>query len=285
RDCFIASNTSTLPINELAKACSQPKNYIGMHFLSPVVSVPLVEIIYGKETSEETLSRSFDFVRQIGKIPIIVKDEYGFYTYRVYRAFLLEGLALVDEGQIPTAIENAARLAGMPDGPLAMADKLSLSRLLEFELNTHQEKDHPGLIVAEKMVKELNRRGKSRGAGFYDYKQQRRAKIWIGMKEHFPKNEQQLNQEVMTERLLFVQCLEAVRCLEENVVQTNAEANLGSIYGWGFAPFKGGVIQYINDYGITEFTARAKELEKQFGKRFKLPPTLEEMAEKQLNFN
>ncbi|MCP4440369.1 MAG: 3-hydroxyacyl-CoA dehydrogenase [Aureispira sp.] len=285
RDCFIASNTSTLSISDLSEACAQPKNYIGMHFFSPVATVPLVEIIYGEDTSKETISRSFDFVRQIGKIPIIVKDEYGFYTYRVYRSFLLEGLALLQEGQLPNAIENAARLAGMPDGPLALADKLSLPKLLEFEINTHQQKDHPGLIVAEKMVKELNRKGKARQAGFYDYNKQKKVEFWAGLEECFPQDKEQLDQQLMTERLLFVQCLEAVRCLEENILQTNAEANLGSIYGWGFAPFKGGVLQYINDYGISEFVARAQELESLFGKRFELPALLKEMNEKQLNFN
>lgn len=285
RDCFIASNTSSLSISDLATACSQPKNYIGMHFFSPVSTAPLVEIIHGKETSKETISRAFDFVLQIGKIPIVVKNQHGFYTYRVYRTFLLEGLALLQEGQIPNAIENAAKLAGMPDGPLALSDKLSLNTLLEFEINSPQQTKHPGLAVAEIMVKQLNRRGKSRQAGFYEYSDQKKDKIWTALLDHFPLNSKQLDQQLMTERLLFVQCLEAVRCLEEDVLQSNAEANLGSIYGWGFAPFKGGVLQYINDYGISEFVTRTQELETLYGKRFELPALLKEMNEKQLNFN
>lgn len=290
-DAFLATNTSTLGISNLATASSQSQNYVGLHFFSPVTRIPLVEVVRGEKTSDETVARAFDFVRQLKKTPIIIADSLAFYTTRISRVYMLEAFGMLLEGQSPVSIEQAALQAGMVYSPLVLADALGLPSILALEAKVVQlfgesYKKLKGVKLVEQMVNEFGRKGKSHGAGFYDYKnKKKRIEIWEDWKEHFPHNPKQIPQNTIMERLLFVQCLEAVRCIDNGTIKTSAEANLGSIYGAGFADFKGGALQYINDYGVVEFTTRAKELAKLYGFNFNPPASLVEMAEKQVNFS
>lgn len=281
-ETVFASNTSTIPITDLSKASLRPENFIGMHFFSPVEKMELVEIIKGEHTSRETLARAFDFVKQVGKTPIVVNDSRGFYTTRVLNRFILEGLALLKEGQLPSTIEQVSIMAGMPVGPLALSDEVSISLLRDIE--TQAERDlgdayemHPGYPVMLKMVEELNRPGKAKKGGFYEYPQSGEKYIWEGLNYHFPPSEKPLDIEVMRKRILFAQALEAVRCYEEKVVMAVHDANMGSILGWGFAPFKGGTLQFINDFGLSNFISEARKLEADFGVRFSIPNLLLQM--------
>ncbi|HMW94195.1 MAG TPA: 3-hydroxyacyl-CoA dehydrogenase NAD-binding domain-containing protein, partial [Chitinophagales bacterium] len=269
-----ASNTSTLPITGLATASTRPKQFIGLHFFSPVDKMPLVEIICGKETDDATLAKAFDYVLQIKKTPIVVNDSRGFYTSRVFSTYVMEGIALLAEGEHPRSIENAGLKAGMPVGPLALTDEVSLKLMDHIRQQT--EKDliaegkeipkHPGLPVISKML-ELNRPGKAAGAGFYEYPKDGKKHLWEGLRQQFPLKEQ-LSEHEMVERLLFVQAIDTVRCVEENVLRSVADANIGSIFGWGFSPFNGGTLQFINGYGLDKFVKRAAEYEAKYGERF-----------------
>lgn len=281
-----ASNTSTLPITGLAEKSSRPKQFVGLHFFSPADKMPLVEIIIGKETSDETLARAFDFVKQIKKTPIVVNDSRGFYTSRVFATYVLEGIALLEEGNHPRAIESAGMKAGMPVGPLALTDEVSLSLFAHIRSQTNLDlaaegkaiPQHAAYRVVDKML-EIGREGKAKGAGFYEYPKESGAKkfLWPGLAEQFP-NTIDLTEQEMIERMLFIQCIETVRCFDENVLMSVPDANIGSIFGWGFAPFKGGTLQYINDYGLAKFVARAKELHAKYGERFAVPTSLVQRA-------
>lgn len=279
-----ASNTSTLPITGLAQQSVRPSHFIGLHFFSPVERMKLVEIIVGQETDDETLAKAFDYVLKIRKTPIVVNDSRGFYTSRVFGTYVNEGMALLAEGQHPRAIEAAGLQAGMPVGPLAVSDEVSLSLMVHIRQQTAKDlaaegqeiPQHPAFPVVDAMVAK-SRLGKAHGAGFYDYPADGKKLLWPGLRDLFPPNGP-LPQAEMIERLLFVQALETVRCLEEGVLRSVADANIGSIFGWGFAPFKGGTLQYINDYGLPAFIARSRELAAQYGDRFTPPPLLIEMA-------
>lgn len=281
-----ASNTSTLPITGLAERSRRPANFIGLHFFSPVHKMKLVEIICGRETSPETLGKAFDFVRQIGKTPIVVNDSRGFYTSRVFSTYVQEGLALLGEGQHPRAIESAGWQAGMPVGPLALMDEVSLGLMRHIREQTRQDLAaegrpflaHPADAVLLVMTEQYGRLGKAHGAGFYNYPAGAPKQLWPELLTIFPAVGAELSLREMMERLMFVQALETVRCLAENVVTSVADANVGSILGWGFAPFKGGTLQYINDYGLPSFVARCQELAQRYGARFAPPQLLLEMA-------
>jgi len=289
---IFASNTSTLPITGLAEQSARPHNFIGLHFFSPVDRMPLVEIIVGQKTSKETLARAFDFVQQIKKTPIVVNDSRGFYTSRVFATYPMEGMALLDEGQHPRAIESAGLQAGMPVGPLVLTDEISIALILhiieqtqkDFAAEGKEYDAHPGENVVTKMVKTFNRPGKKDKKGFYEYPRDGEKYLWPELRRHFPPAGQELSQQEMMTRMMFIQAIEAARCLEENVVMSMADANIGSIFGWGFAPFKGGVLQYINDYGVKEFVGKAEELADKYGPRFKSPQILIKMAEKGARF-
>ena len=281
-----ASNTSTLPITGLAQASQRPEQFVGLHFFSPVDKMPLVEIIKGEKTSAETLAKAFDYVQQIKKTPIVVNDSRGFYTSRVFATYVMEGLALLAEGAHPRAIEVAGLQAGMPVGPLALQDEVSLS--LSYHILKQTEKDlaaegksqprHPGQEVIVKMVETLERPGKKAGKGFYEYPQDGKKHLWTGLAEQFPLAQQPPSQQEMMDRMMFAQANEAARCMQEGVVETTADTNIGSIFGWGFAPFEGGALQYINARGLSEFVARANELAERHGERFKPAALLEKMA-------
>lgn len=286
-----ASNTSTLPITGLAEKSSRPKQFIGLHFFSPADRMPLVEIIVGKETSPETLARSFDFVKQIKKTPIVVNDSRGFYTSRVFATYVLEGIAMLAEGIHPRAIESAGLQAGMPVGPLALTDEVSMGLMVHIRNQTVEDlkaegktiPEHPAYSIADKMVSDLKRPGKAGGAGFYEYPKDGKKFLWPGLAQAFP-HTTDLDEKTMIERMMFIQCIETVRCMEEGVLTSVPDGNIGSIFGWGFAPFKGGTLQYINDYGFKEFIARAKELEGKYGERFAVPALLEQMAKEGKEF-
>lgn len=282
-----ASNTSTLPITSLATRSSRPQQFVGVHFFSPVDKMPLVEIIVGEQTDDRTLARAFDYVQQIRKTPIVVNDARGFYTSRCFGTYVMEGVALLAEGQHPHAIEQAGLQAGMPVGPLAVADEVSLSLSLhvadqarkDLEAAGQTYQPHPAEATLRKMVEELGRPGKKAGMGFYDYPEGSRKRLWPGLAEHFPLAEQQLSQQEMIDRLLYAQANEAARCYEEGVVRSVADANIGSMFGWGFAPFHGGALQFVNSVGGSAvFVARAAELAAAHGERFAPASILQDMA-------
>jgi len=287
------SNTSTLPITGLATASKRPEKFIGVHFFSPVEKMPLVEIIVGEKTDDETLARAFDYVQQIKKTPIVVNDSRGFYTSRVFGTYVNEGLALLKEGQHPRAIEMAGLKAGMPVGPLALSDEVSLS--LQLHIMDQTRKDYeaegkeypkpPGEDVVRKMVEALDRPGKKAGKGFYDYPENGKKSLWPALTEHFPLAESPLSEQDMIDRMLYVQANETARCYQEKVVTAVPDANIGSIFGWGFAPFHGGTLQYINSVGGTRaFVERSRELAEKHGERFEPAQVLVDMAEKGENF-
>jgi 3-hydroxyacyl-CoA dehydrogenase/enoyl-CoA hydratase/3-hydroxybutyryl-CoA epimerase len=292
KTAVFASNTSTLPITGLAEASERPKNFIGLHFFSPVDKMPLVEIIIGKKTSPETLARGFDYVQQIKKTPIVVNDSRGFYTSRCFATYPMEGLTMLAEGQHPRAIEMAGLQAGMPVGPLAVQDEVSMSLSMHIIEQTRKDfaaegkaaPEHPGAAVIEKMCKTLNRPGKKAGKGFYDYPQGGQKHLWAGLAEAFPLKEQ-LSQQEMIDRLMYAQANEAAKCYEEGVVKAVGDTNIGSIFGWGFAPFQGGALQFINATGLEKFVKRSKELEKKYGARFKPAKLLVKMAKEGTKFN
>ena len=287
-DAVFGSNTSTLPITGLAERSARPENFIGIHFFSPVHQMRLVEIIVGEKTSDRTLAKAFDYVLKIRKTPIVVNDSRGFYTSRVFGTYINEGMALLAEGQHPRAIESAGLQAGMPVGPLAVTDEVSLGLVMHIREQTKKDlaaegkeaPQHPAYEVMDVMVKGERRLGKARGAGFYEYPQDGKKHLWPGLQRLFAPAEARLSQEEMIERMMFVQALETARCFEEGVVTSVPDANIGSILGWGFAPFKGGTIQYINDYGLGAFVERSSELAETCGERFAPPDILVKMAER-----
>ena len=278
----MASNTSTLPITGLAKASKDQANFIGLHFFSPVDKMQLVEIIKGKNTSAETLAKAYDYVQQIGKIPIVVNDSRGFFTSRVFGTFVQEGLRLLHEGIHPARIEMAALKAGMPVGPLAIQDEVALT-LSEHVANETRKalqaegKDLPRSgadDVIETMIHTFNRKGKAAGAGFYDYPEGGKKHLWEGL-SHW-KKDVDISEQEMIDRFLFVQALDTLRCYEENVLESVIDANIGSILGIGFAPWTGGAIQFLNQYGLEQAEQRANQLEAKYGERFKAPQRLVE---------
>ena len=281
----MASNTSTLPITGLAQASKDAKNFIGLHFFSPVDKMQLVEIIKGKETSAETLAKAYDYVQQIGKTPIVVNDSRGFFTSRVFGTFVQEGLRLLAEGVHPAKIEMAALRAGMPVGPLAIQDEVSLTLSEHVASETRKAlqaegKDLPisgADDVIKTMIHEFNRKGKAAGAGFYEYPENGKKHLWDGL-DHW-KKDIDISEQEMIDRFLFVQALDTLRCLEEGVLESVIDGNIGSIFGIGFAPWTGGALQFLNQYGLAEALSRANALEAKYGERFKAPQLLKDKAQ------
>ncbi|MBD8269166.1 3-hydroxyacyl-CoA dehydrogenase NAD-binding domain-containing protein [Pseudomonas fluorescens] len=292
-DAVIASNTSTLPISGLASAVPDPGKFIGLHFFSPVDKMPLVEIIKGAHTRDETLARGFDFVLQIQKTPIVVNDSRGFFTSRVFGTFTNEGIAMLGEGVAAPLIETEARKAGMPVGPLAVSDEVSLSLMSHIRQQTAKDlqaqgkaaPSHPATAVIELLVNEHKRTGKAAGGGFYDYPAGAQKRLWPELKTRFEQPDKQISPQDVRDRLLFIQAIETVRCVEEGVLMSTADANIGSIFGIGFAAWSGGALQFINQYGLNDFIARARYLAGQYGERFAPPALLLEKAAKGEVFN
>lgn len=281
---FLASNTLSIPITRLAASSVRPENFVGLHFFAPAEEVPLVEIVRGEHTSDETIARAFDFVKAIRKIPIVVKDNWGFFVARVQNTYILEGISLLQQGFSATLIENIGIQAGMPTGALKLADKLSLSIVLKYELQAAEHYgskyiQHPAANLLKTMIEDLERTGRQKKAGFYEYFADDEPKIWEGLVTHFPASQATYDRKEITERLLFAQVIEAVWCLQEGIVKTEAEANLGSIHGWGFPAFKGGVFQFVEDYGLDNFIVQCNAYEKQYGPRFKVPKYILEKAQ------
>ena len=283
-DGIMASNTSTLPITELAKASKDDSHFIGLHFFSPVDKMQLVEIIKGKNTSAETLAKAYDYVQQIGKTPIVVNDSRGFFTSRVFGTFVQEGLRLLAEGVHPAKIEMAALKAGMPVGPLAIQDEVSLTLSEHVANETRKALQAEGKDlqrsgaddVIETMIHQFQRKGKAEGAGFYDYPENGKKHLWEGL-SHW-KKDTEISEQEMIDRFLFVQSLDTLRCLEEGVLESVVDANVGSIFGIGFAPWTGGALQFLNQYGLEKALIRANTLEVKYGARFKAPQLLIDKA-------
>lgn len=279
---FFATNTSTLPITRLAEASSRPEHYVGLHFFSPVERMALVEVILGRRTSPETLAAALDFVRQIDKTPIVVNDSRGFYTSRVFQTFIHEGMELLREGVAPALIENAARQAGMPVGPLAVTDEVTLE--LPLKIVRESGKEDPDYIppasaaVLEKMVEELDRPGRRAGRGFYDYLPDGKKRLWAGLSQIAPRAAEQPSVEEVKKRLLYVQALETARCLEEGVLTHPADGDIGSVLGWGFPSWAGGTLSLIDTVGLPAFVAECDGLAQRHGPRFSPTTRLREMA-------
>ena len=281
-DAVIASNTSTLPITGLAGAVPDPDRFIGLHFFSPVARMPLVEIIRGEKTSDATLARAFDYVLQIGKTPIVVNDSRGFYTTRVFGTYITEGAALVAEGVHPALVENVARKAGMAVGPLAVLDEVTLTLPLQAHDQALDQATpgapyaDPAYRLLDTLARELGRTGKAAGAGFYDYPADGGPKtLWPGLTARWTKpDDAGVPEQDIHDRLLFVQALETVRILDQGVLTSVADANIGSVYGIGFAPWTGGTLQFVNAYGPQAFVDRADHLADTYGERFRPPATL-----------
>jgi 3-hydroxyacyl-CoA dehydrogenase/enoyl-CoA hydratase/3-hydroxybutyryl-CoA epimerase len=286
---LLGSNTSTLPITGLAEGVSRPADFIGLHFFSPVDKMPLLEIIKGEETSEETLYRALDVAKQIKKTPIVVNDSRGFFTSRVIGTFINEGIAMLAEGVPAASIEQASSQAGYPAPVLQLMDELNMELAAKIRKATREAieaeggtfVEHAAFAVVDQMLAS-GRPGKLRGAGFYEYEEGKRAGLWPGLKDAFGGDNLDIPFEDLKERMLVIEALEAVKCLDEGVIESVADANIGSILGIGFPGWTGGVLQYINGYegGPAGFVARARELAGKYGERFEPPASLVEKAER-----
>ena len=288
-DCIFASNTSTLPITDLAKASSRQEQFIGIHFFSPVEKMLLVEIIKGAETGDRAVAKALDYVRQIRKTPIVVNDARFFYANRCIIPYINEGTRMVTEGVEPALIENAAKMVGMPLGPLQLTDETAIDLGAKIARATkaamgdaYPDSPSDDLIF---WMEELGRLGRKANAGFYDYDDKgKRQGIWRGIHDKYPLADDQPELVEVQHRLLFSQTLEAVRALEEGVLMDIREGDVGAILGWGFAPWSGGPLSWLDMIGAPYAAARCDELEAKFGERFKCPALLREMAEKNQTF-
>ena len=283
KDVIFASNTSTLPITGLAKNSERPDQFIGIHFFSPVDKMPLVEIIPGDKSGDRSLATALDYVRQIRKTPIVVKDTRGFYTNRVVPPYLGEAMIMVQEGIKPALIENAAKSLGMPVGPLALTDETSLSlghMLMQSTKKELGDKYQPSgnEELLEKMVVGLGREGRKSGGGFYEYPEGGKKHLWAGLAEHFPLADEQPAVEDVKERLMYAQLVPASQCFAEGIVSDPQSADLGAIFGWGFAPWTGGPMSHIDTIGMETFVRKAESLAQKYGARFNPPQSFRDMA-------
>jgi 3-hydroxyacyl-CoA dehydrogenase/enoyl-CoA hydratase/3-hydroxybutyryl-CoA epimerase len=297
-DALVASNTSTLPITGLAEGLRRPADFIGLHFFSPVERMPLLEIVVGARTSDAALARAVDVARQLRKTPIVVNDSRGFFTSRIFGRFLDEAVALLAEGVHPQSVEQAALQAGYPTGPLALADEVSLALVQDIRRNHEraalaageQPPASPSKTVVDRMVDGLGRTGRAGRAGFYEYADDgTRLRLWPGLLTEFGATPAARTSDEATagvpftdlqERMLFAEALDAVRCLDEGVLRSVAEGNVGSLLGIGFPAWTGGVLQYVEQYagGVGGFADRARELAQRYGERFTPPDSLVERA-------
>jgi 3-hydroxyacyl-CoA dehydrogenase / enoyl-CoA hydratase / 3-hydroxybutyryl-CoA epimerase len=295
-DALLCSNTSTLPITELAQGLEEPTarpRFVGLHFFSPVDKMPLVEIIAGKETSDTAIAQAIDIVQLIKKTPIVVNDSRGFYTSRVIGTQINEGIAMLGEGVHPVSIDRATTMAGYPVGPLQITDELNMELMAKIRKASRDAVERDGGTWvpngAEKVIDtmiELGRSSKLKGAGFYEYDESgKRLGIWTGLAEHFPLAEEQIPLQDIQDRQLVVEAIETIKCFDEGVLRSAAEANIGSIFGIGFPPATGGAIQYVNGFegaagrGPAGFVARARELAAKYGERFEPPASVVAVAE------
>ncbi|KIC37149.1 3-hydroxyacyl-CoA dehydrogenase NAD-binding domain-containing protein [Leisingera sp. ANG-M7] len=288
-DCIFASNTSTLPITELAKASSRPEQFIGIHFFSPVEKMFLVEIIKGKETGDRAVAKALDYVRQIRKTPIVVNDARFFYANRCILPYINEGLRMITEGVSPVLIDNAARQLGFPVGPVQLTDETSIDLGAKIARATkaamgdaYPESPADDLIF---WMEEQGRLGRKSNAGFFEYDDKgKRVEYWKGLQAKYPLAAEQPDLIQVQERLMFAQVLEAVRALEEGVLMDIREGDVGAILAWGFAPWSGGPLSWLDILGTPYAAERCDSLTEQFGDRFACPALLREMAEKGQSF-
>ena len=282
-DKVYASNTSTIPITELAKASSRPANFIGIHFFSPVEKMPLVEIIVGEKTEAKAIAAAVDYTVAIGKIPIVVNDSRGFYTSRCFGTFVSEGSFMVEEGVPAAMVENVAKGEGMAVGPLAVIDEVTLT----LGLHVYESDPTPNKPAFQersyKMQKDLvdnhGRKGKKWGAGFYDYPKGSPKKLWPGLAEKYNSNVAYLDKETVGKRILHRQAIEAFKCLKEGVLKSVVDGDLGSVLGWGFPIFTGGALSYIDFVGMQQFVAECDDFTSRFGARFAVPDALRALSE------
>ncbi|MGB3448317.1 MAG: 3-hydroxyacyl-CoA dehydrogenase NAD-binding domain-containing protein [Xanthobacteraceae bacterium] len=289
KDAIFASNTSTLPINSLAEEWPDQSRFIGIHFFSPVEKMMLVEVILGKNTGDVALATALDYVRQISKTPIVVNDSRGFFANRCVLRFTAEGLEMLMEGVPPAMIENTARMAGMPVGPLSLSDEVALDLVLKIMKATEADLGANAVDQAQKklmvaMVEKEGRFGRKNGKGFYDYPEKGKGQksLWSGIAALQPKHldPDTLDVEELKQRFLVAQAVEAARTVEDHVIVDPREADVGSILGFGFAPFTGGTLSYIDFMGTKNFVALCHKLEAKYGSRFTPPKLLEDMAAK-----
>ena len=294
-DALLGSNTSTLPITQLAHGVTRPADFIGLHFFSPVDKMPLLEIIRGEQTTDEAVYRALDLAKQIKKTPIVVNDSRGFFTSRVIGTFINEGIAMLTEGVPAATIEQASSQAGYPAPVLQLSDELNLQLMKKIRDASAAAAaaegtawvDHASFAVVDRLLEE-GRSGKLGGAGFYEYEDGKRTRLWPGLRELYPPvaDPSQLSLRDLEERMLFAEAIESVKCRDEGVIESVADANIGSILGIGFPGWTGGVLQYINTYehpetpGPKGFVARARELAAQYGERFEPPASLVALAER-----
>ena len=289
-DTIFGSNTSTLPITGLAKAWSKQENFIGVHFFSPVEKMPLVEIILGKNTGAIAIAKALDFVRQIKKTPIVVNDSRGFYTSRCFSTYVSEGAQMVAEGVNPALIENVGKQLGMPVGPLAVGDEVSVELAHKITTATKTAlgdayKPTAADDVIEKMVVTLGRLGRKNNKGYYEYPMDGSAKfLWPGLTEHFPPAAHQPSAAEVRERLLYRQLVECARCYEEAVLSAPEDGDIGAIFGWGFAPWTGGPFTHMDTVGIAGVVETLDRLVLNYGDRFAPTAQLREMAANRSTF-
>jgi 3-hydroxyacyl-CoA dehydrogenase/enoyl-CoA hydratase/3-hydroxybutyryl-CoA epimerase len=286
-DAIFASNTSTLPITGLAKSSQRPAQFVGIHFFSPVEKMMLVEIIKGAATGDAALATALDYVRLIKKTPIVVNDARGFFANRCVGAYILEGHKMLAEGVPPAMIESAGRQAGMPVGPLSLNDEVALDLVLKIAKATEGQVGQGAVDPAQKailseMVEHQGRLGRKNRKGFYDYPEGAPKRLWPGLKDLQPNrlDPEAVDFTELKQRLLVVQALEAARTVGEGVVTDPREADVGSILGFGFAPFTGGALSYIDFMGTAAFVDLARQLEAKHGPRFHVPDNLSAMAKR-----
>ncbi|WP_322048302.1 3-hydroxyacyl-CoA dehydrogenase NAD-binding domain-containing protein [Paraburkholderia sp. J67] len=278
-DAILASNTSTLPISGLAALTDRGARFIGMHFFSPVERMPLLEIIVGEHTSQETLARAMDLARVLRKTPIVVNDSPGFFTSRIFCSYVDEAMAMLAEGVAPALIENAARMAGMAASPLAVLDEVSLDlqlrvvdQAIKDGLDERFLRAHARPVIAR--MNALGRTGRKCAAGFYAYPEGARKHLWTGLASEYPLKPEQPDVEVVKQRLLYIQALESVRCLDEGVITSAADADIGAILGLGFPSWTGGPLSLIETVGVDRFVEACETLAAAHGARFSPPQTL-----------
>jgi 3-hydroxyacyl-CoA dehydrogenase/enoyl-CoA hydratase/3-hydroxybutyryl-CoA epimerase len=280
---ILASNTSTLPITGLASSLDRPDDFIGIHFFSPVEKMQLVEIILGKQTAPAALARALDYVRQIRKVPIVVNDSRGFFTSRVVMTYIAEGHYMLDEGVPAALIENAGRMAGMPVGPLALNDEVALDlswKILQATRKDLGEAYEPRPIdrILEEMVVKRGRQGRKNAKGFYDYPQEGRKRLWPGIREITAPSANGFDVERLKQRLILIQALETARCFEDGVLRDVREADVGAILGFGFAPFTGGPLSYLDTLGPAAVVETCKAFAEALGLRYQPPALMLDMG-------
>jgi len=284
-DGFWGSNTSTLPITQLAEASVKPENFIGIHFFSPVDKMPLVEIICGEKTSDAALAKAFDYTMQIRKTPIVVNDSLGFFTSRTFGTYLDEAAHLLTEGTNPVRIDSLGKAIGMPVGPLQIQDEtsLELSRKAQetwAEMGVTDKWGNGDVIrrVIKDMITDNGRGGRYHGGGYYEYHEDGSKNIWPPLYDLYYKEDYQISDQDIKDRLMFRQVIETLKCLESGVLRSVADANIGSIFGIGAPAHTGGFVQFVNTYGFDNFINRCNELSAKYGERFDCPNIVKEHA-------